>query len=191
MSTRYRRRYRRRARRWSRRGRRGAAIAVTAGLALAGLAHGVSHGAGAAAGAPAGTGAPPAVATRVIAYAKEQLGEPYVWGGTGPGAAGYDCSGLAMEAYASAGISIPRTSGEQWAWGPQVSTPQAGDLVFFAGGDGTWSAPGHVGIVIGPHLMIDAYGAGYGVEKDTFGLAADAGKGLADPVGFTRPWRHS
>ncbi len=110
--------------------------------------------------------------------------------GTGPG--GFDCSGLALEAYASAGISIPRTSQEQWAAGPQVSTPQAGDLVFFAGGDGTWSSPGHVGIVVNPatHTMIDAYVPGTNVRYDPYGLASSAG-GLSDPVGFTQPWSHS
>ena len=50
-----------------------------------------------------------------------------------------------MQAYAAAGISIARTSQDQWAWGPQVSTPEPGDLVFFAGADGTVTSPGHVG----------------------------------------------
>jgi cell wall-associated NlpC family hydrolase len=199
MSTRYRRRYRRR---WSRRDLRQLlrqlVAVVVVGIALVGLVHTTTSGRGTAASASAGTGAPPAavarpaVAARVIAYAREQLGEPYVWGGTGPGGAGFDCSGLAMEAYASAGISIPRTSQEQWAAGPQVSTPQAGDLVFFAGGDGTASSPGHVGIVVNPaaHTMIDAYVPGTNIRYDTYGLASSAG-GLSDPVGFTQPWSHS
>jgi cell wall-associated NlpC family hydrolase len=45
----------------------------------------------------------------VIVY----LGCPYVWGGTGPCANGYDCSGLVYAAYAAARIHIARTT-HQW-----------------------------------------------------------------------------
>ena len=48
---------------------------------------------------PAGT------AGKVIAYAEAQIGKPYQWGATGPGA--FDCSGLTMMAYRAAGISHP------------------------------------------------------------------------------------
>jgi cell wall-associated NlpC family hydrolase len=41
--------------------------------------------------------------------------------------------------------------------------------VFFAGGDGTPQAPGHVGIVIGDGKMIEAYAAGYPVRIATYG----------------------
>ncbi len=171
----------RRRRRYGRRASAGqtAAAAVVAGVVLAGAARGpatVRH----AAARPA----PKAVAA-VVAYARAQLGKPYRWGGTGPG--GYDCSGLAMEALRAAGIAVPRTSAQQWARGPRVNRPEPGDLVFFAGADGTRARPGHVGIVIGPHVMIDAYGTGYGVETDTFGRPGDAARGLADPAGFTDP----
>ncbi len=155
---------------------RSIASAVAAGAVLAVLA---GHHAANAGGAPGS-------AATAIAYARAQLGKPYEWGGTGPHA--FDCSGLALQAYAAAGISIPRTSQDQWAAGPQVSTPQPGDLVFFAGADGTTTSPGHVGIVVDParHLMIDAYATGLPVEYDTYGLPGSAG-GLADPVGFTDP----
>ena len=70
-----------------------------------------------------------------------------------------------MMAYRAAGITIPRTSQDQWAYGQQIPASQAqpGDLVFFAGADGTPAAPGHVGIVVNPatHTMIDAYATGY------------------------------
>jgi cell wall-associated NlpC family hydrolase len=138
--------------------------------------------------AAAGTvsGAPSPAAARAIAYARAQIGKPYLWGGTGPDA--YDCSGLVMEAYASAGVSIPRTSETQWAAGPQVPPDQVepGDLVFFAGGDGTDTAPGHVGLVIGGGQMIEAYATGFPVRISVYGQA-DSPAGDQDPVGFTDP----
>jgi cell wall-associated NlpC family hydrolase len=93
-----------------------------------------------------------------------------------------------MEAYQHAGVGIARTSQAQWAAGPHVTRPAPGDLVFFAGVDGTPSSPGHVGIVVDParHLMIDAYASGYPVEYDTYGLASSRA-GLSDPAGFTQP----
>lgn len=161
---------------------REAAAAVAAGGLLALAAH---HGSTTAGQARAST-VTTAAAAAAIAYARSELGKPYLWGGAGPGA--FDCSGLVMQAYAAAGIGIPRTSEQQWAAGPQVSVPQPGDLVFFAGADGTATSPGHVGIVVDParHLMIDAYATGLPVEYDTYGLPGSAG-GLADPVGFTDP----
>jgi peptidoglycan DL-endopeptidase CwlO len=130
-----------------------------------------------------------AVAT-AISYAREQLGKPYLWGGTGPDA--FDCSGLVMMAYRAAGINIPRTSEEQWAWGPQIpaSQVQPGDLVFFAGSDGTPTSPGHVGLVIGKNTMIEAYATGFPIRISQFGTAASA-PGDGTVVGFTRPWTHS
>ena len=131
---------------------------------------------------PAGT------AGKILAYAEAQLGKPYLYGATGPDA--FDCSGLAMMAYRAAGITIPRTSQAQWAYGRQIpaSQVQPGDLVFFAGADGTPAAPGHVGIVLDPatHTMINAYTTAYPVEEDTYGLPGSKG-GLSPVVGFTRP----
>jgi cell wall-associated NlpC family hydrolase len=137
--------------------------------------------------AAASAKAPYRAAAKAIAFARAQVGTvPYAWGGTT--ASGFDCSGLTQAAYAAAGVSIERTSEEQWASEPHVSSPQPGYLVFFAGADGTWSSPGHVGIVTDParHLMVDAYAAGTLVRYDTYGLASSA-PGLSDPVGFTDP----
>jgi cell wall-associated NlpC family hydrolase len=87
---------------------------------------------------------------------------------------------------------MPRTSSQQWLWGPQVPAGQAGpgDLVFFAGGDGTRAAPGHVGLVIGHDVMIEAYATGFPIRVSAFGTPA-AAPGDTDPVGFTRPWAHA
>ena len=126
----------------------------------------------------------------IIGFARSQLGKPYQWGGTGPDA--FDCSGLTMMAYRAAGISIPRTSQQQWSWGPQIpaSQVQPGDLVFFAGSDGTTTSPGHVGLVIGKNTMIEAYATGFPIRISTFGNSG-AAAGDASPVGFTRPWAHA
>jgi cell wall-associated NlpC family hydrolase len=103
-------------------------------------------------------------AASAIAYARQQIGKPYCWGGTGGGC--FDCSGLVQQAYAHAGISIARTSQAQWASEQHVpaSRVQAGDLVFYPGADGTWASPGHVGIVIGGGQMIEAYATGYPIR---------------------------
>jgi cell wall-associated NlpC family hydrolase len=177
--------YRRRRRLIRRRDRRRVTAVAVIGLALVVA---MSEAKSGAAGPAAPRGAPSGAVAQVIAYTRAQLACPYVYGGTGPCQAGYDCSGLMMQAFASAGISIPRTSQEQYAAGPQVSQPDAGDEVFFAGADGTPGAPGHVGLVVDParHLMIDAYATGTPVRYDTYGLPASAG-GLADVVGFTDP----
>jgi cell wall-associated NlpC family hydrolase len=138
---------------------------------------------------PAAPGPLPAGAARkILSFAASQIGKPYLFGATGPDA--YDCSGLAMMAYRAAGIAIPRTSQAQWAHGKRIPASQAqpGDLVFFAGADGTPAAPGHVGIVADParHLMIDAYATGFPVGYDTYGLPSSRG-GLSPVAGFTRP----
>jgi cell wall-associated NlpC family hydrolase len=120
-----------------------------------------------------------AVAT-AIAYAEAQLGKPYQWGATGPDA--FDCSGLVMMAYRAAGIDIARTSQVQWTTEQRVPAAQVqpGDLVFFAGADGTTTSPGHVGLVIGNGQMIEAYATGFPIRIATY---TDR-----DPVGFTQPW---
>jgi cell wall-associated NlpC family hydrolase len=125
-----------------------------------------------------------------IAYARQQIGKPYLWGGTGPDA--FDCSGLVMMAYRAAGIDIPRTSQLQWLWGPRVQPghEEPGDLVFFAGSDGTPTSPGHVGLVIGHDLMIEAYATGFPIRISPFGTSK-AAPGDTNPVGFTRPWAHA
>jgi peptidoglycan DL-endopeptidase CwlO len=133
---------------------------------------------------------PNQVVAQIISYAQAQIGKPYLWGGTGPDA--FDCSGLVMMAYRAAGIDIPRTSQQQWVWGPQVPASQVepGDLVFFAGADGTPTSPGHVGLVIGNGTMIEAYATGFPIRVSHFGSPA-AAPGDETVVGFTRPWAHA
>jgi len=133
---------------------------------------------------------PNQLVSTVIGFAREQLGKPYLFGGTGPDS--FDCSGLVMMAYRAAGISIPRTSQQQWAWGPKIPASQVrpGDLVFFAGSDGTPTAPGHVGLVIGKGMMLEAYATGFPIRISAYGTSA-AAPGDGTVVGFTRPWAHA
>jgi peptidoglycan DL-endopeptidase CwlO len=97
-------------------------------------------------------------AGQAVAYVYSKLGDPYVYGATGPST--FDCSGLVQAAWASAGVAIPRTTFEQVAALPAVSTSdlQPGDLLFFDG-------DGHVGMYVGNGELIDAPQTGEDVEK--------------------------
>jgi cell wall-associated NlpC family hydrolase len=134
--------------------------------------------------------APNAIVGEAVNYAEAQLGKPYLLGGTGPDA--FDCSGLVMMAYRSAGVNIPRTSQEQYAQLPRVPASKVlpGDLVFFAGSDGTPTAPGHVGLVVGKNLMIEAYATGTPVRVSAFGTPQSA-PGDNVVVGYAQPWPNS
>jgi peptidoglycan DL-endopeptidase CwlO len=136
-----------------------------------------------------GSAPPPSgsVKAKAIAYARAQIGCPYVYGGTGPCSSGFDCSGLIQQAYADAGVSIQRTSEDQWASEKHISGAQAGpgDLVFFTGAP-IDPPPGHVGLIIGSGLMIEAYGTGYPVRISTYGQAGSP-PGDGNPTGFTDP----
>jgi cell wall-associated NlpC family hydrolase len=83
-------------------------------------------------------------------FALAQLGDAYVWGGTGPD--GWDCSGLTQGAWAAAGVSLPRSSYQQIGVGTRVSWDnlRPGDLMFF------YSPISHVGIYAGNGQMVHA-----------------------------------
>ena len=118
-----------------------------------------------------------AMAVAALTFAAGELGQPYRWGGTGPG--GFDCSGLTQAAYQSAGLALPRTAQDQFDAGPPVppgANVLPGDLVFF-GSDP--SGVEHVGLYVGAGEMIDAPHTGAVVRLD------DAG--WPDLIGATRP----
>lgn len=89
-------------------------------------------------------------AATAVAFARAQVGKPYSYGGTGPGA--YDCSGLTGAAWRAAGVGLPRTSQAQFGAGRSVSTSnlRPGDLVFY------YSGISHVGIYIGGGMIVHA-----------------------------------
>lgn len=94
-------------------------------------------------------GAGAQVGQQIVNTAEQYLGTPYAWGGESP--SGFDCSGLVQYVYDKVGYALNRTSQEQFSQGTPVSKAelQSGDLVFFAGSDGTLNSPGHVGIYVG------------------------------------------
>ena len=94
-------------------------------------------------------------AGKAVQFAYEQLDCPYLWGGTGPCNPGFDCSGLVQAAWAQAGVSIPRTTYDQWDDLPHIAKAdlEPGDLVFF-------EDVGHVGMYVGNGMMIDAPSTG-------------------------------
>ncbi len=108
------------------------------------------------------TGPTSTQADKAVAFAYAQLNCPYVFGGTGPCHSGFDCSGLTMEAWASAGVSIPRTSFEDWDELPHVSTSalQPGDILVFTGAS-------HVAIYVGGGKLIQAPQTGEDVDLET------------------------
>jgi cell wall-associated NlpC family hydrolase len=115
---------------------------------------------------------PPAV-TAAIVWAFAQLGTPYSFGGDCTNAHGgdpahqCDCSSLMQQAYKAGGITLPRTSQDQFHAGapvPDITGLRPGDLVFVPGADGTMTAPGHVGMYLGNGLIIDAPTTGQNVH---------------------------
>ncbi|MEV6107628.1 NlpC/P60 family protein [Streptomyces sp. NPDC051940] len=90
-------------------------------------------------------------AAAALSYAKSKVGLPYVYGATGPSS--FDCSGLTSAAYASANVSIPRTSQAQFSGaGTRISESNLmpGDLVFY------YSDLHHVGMYAGNGQIVHA-----------------------------------
>ncbi|TJZ52973.1 glycoside hydrolase [Streptomyces piniterrae] len=100
-------------------------------------------------------------AEKALAFARAQIGKPYVWGATGPSS--YDCSGLTQAAWKAAGVDLPRTTWDQVKVGTRVATSnlQPGDLVFF------YDDISHVGMYIGNGKMIHAPKPGAYVREES------------------------
>jgi cell wall-associated NlpC family hydrolase len=91
-------------------------------------------------------------AAQAVDLATGLIGVPYRWGGATP--AGFDCSGLVYYTFHKAGVSVPRTSQEQYHAARPVPIHKAepGDLVFF----GKRGRISHVGIYIGDRQFVHA-----------------------------------
>ncbi len=92
-----------------------------------------------------------------IKYALAQVGDAYVFGAAGENA--FDCSGLTMRAWGTAGVGLPHSSSAQFSSGPRVAASdlQPGDLVFY------YSPISHVGLYLGNGLIVHAANPGTGV----------------------------
>ncbi|MGH3459635.1 NlpC/P60 family protein [Aeromicrobium sp.] len=104
-----------------------------------------------------------------LAFAKAQLGDPYVYGGTGPD--GWDCSGLMQASWRAGGVSLPRVVGDQYQASQPISMGalQPGDLVFY--GDMS-----HNGMYVGDGKVIHAPRPGKSVEITSMSGYSRAGR---------------
>ena len=96
---------------------------------------------------------------RAVLFAFAQLGKPYIWGGNGP--VGYDCSGLALAAWESAGVGFARVSDDQYHTAGQpvaLSSLAAGDLVFWGTSQTDWTTVYHTAIYVGGDQIVEATG---------------------------------
>ncbi len=98
-------------------------------------------------------------------YAKQFLGNPYVWGGTSL-TNGADCSGFVLSVFKKFGVSLPHYSGSQAKCGTEIGASElkAGDLVFYAKG-GTIN---HVAIYIGNGQVIHASSPKTGIKISNY-----------------------
>ncbi|WP_413758685.1 NlpC/P60 family protein [Streptomyces sp. MMBL 11-3] len=139
----------------------GAAAGTGAGTgADAGTGAGTGTGAGSVPGSDSATTGT-AKAVKAVAFARAQIGKPYVWGASGPGS--YDCSGLTQAAWKAAGVTLPRTTWDQVDMGTTVpvESVRPGDLVFFH------DDISHVGVYIGDGMMIHAPKPGAYVREES------------------------
>lgn len=95
----------------------------------------------------------------IAEYAKQFLGNPYVWGGSSL-TGGADCSGFTMSLYRKYGHSLPHNAAAQAGVTRSVSSPKPGDLFFYSNG----SRINHVAMYIGSGLVIHASNPSDGIK---------------------------
>ncbi len=104
--------------------------------------------------------------SRIVNYALQFVGNPYVWGGTSL-TNGVDCSGFTMQVLKNFGVSLPHYSGSQAKMGKAVSSSEMrpGDLVFYANSSGTIN---HVALYIGNGQVVHAASSRSGIKISTW-----------------------
>ncbi|MFE9411821.1 C40 family peptidase [Streptomyces sp. NPDC006704] len=102
-------------------------------------------------------------AAGALAFARAQVGKPYVRGAAGP--ASYDCAGLTRAAWMAAGVELPRAARDQTTAGAEVAPGELrpGDLLFF------YDDRSHVGLYSGRGMMIHAPHSGAYVREEPVG----------------------
>lgn len=97
----------------------------------------------------------------ICQYAKEFIGNPYVWGGTSL-TKGADCSGFVMKVFQKYSVKLPRTSRTQANCGTTIKVSEAkpGDLIFYAKG----KTINHVAIYIGNGQVVHASSPKTGIK---------------------------
>ncbi|MFI8436548.1 C40 family peptidase [Streptomyces sp. NPDC079020] len=100
-------------------------------------------------------------AAAVVAFAKAQVGDAYVPGGTGPNS--WDCSGLVQAAFRTVGVDLPRVSQAQSTFGTQVSLNnlQPGDILYW----GSAGSAYHVAVYIGGGQFVGAQNSNTGTVQ--------------------------
>ena len=91
-----------------------------------------------------------------VDWAVAQVGKPYVWGAAG--ADSFDCSGLTSQAWRAAGVSINRTSRDQYRQVLKISydSMRPGDLIFWGSDTSDPSSITHVAMFAGGNQMVEA-----------------------------------
>ncbi|MBD0707164.1 MULTISPECIES: C40 family peptidase [unclassified Streptomyces] len=120
-----------------------------------------SNGGGSSTSGETTTQAPSGNTAAIVAFARAQIGDSYVTGGTGPNS--WDCSGLVQAAYRQAGIDLPRISYQQSSMGSSVSLSslQPGDILYWGSRSGSY----HVAIYVGGGKYVGAQNSSTGVVE--------------------------
>ncbi|MFF7594900.1 C40 family peptidase [Streptomyces mirabilis] len=148
----------------------GADVSLGAGMPLAaGMPVGTGASTGAVNTAVGAVGAAESAyggkAAKALAFAREQIGKPCVWGATGPDS--YDSASLVQAAWRAAGVALPRTVHGQATAGAAIPLTdiQFGDLIFF------YDNVSHVGFYTGNGMMIHAPSPGASIREESIFFA--------------------